>query len=83
MVNLDNLIKPAIPGGQPAFGPGGLGAAYSNPFGETGTQPKTSLFQLQAQPVSAVVETSNHDPWAPITNTSTATNQVSICRANC
>lgn len=53
LVNLDNLIKPAIPGGQPAFGGGGaLSAAYSNPFGETGTQPKTNLFQQQSQPVS-------------------------------
>lgn len=51
-MNLDNLIKPAIPGGgQSAFGPG---AAYSNPFGETGTQPKTNLFQQQTQPVGCL-----------------------------
>ena len=44
LVNLDNLIKPAVPNslGQPA-------AAY-NPFGDMPTQ-KTNLFQQQAQPV--------------------------------
>lgn len=59
LVNLDNLIKPTIPNSQTAFGgvgaaSGALGAAYSNPFGEssTGTQPKTNLFQQQTQPVS-------------------------------
>lgn len=58
LVNLDNLIKPANPVGQSAFGAGGaLSAAYSNPFGEstTGAQPKTNLFQQQTQPVSLVV----------------------------
>lgn len=58
LVNLDNLIKPAAPAPQSAFGAGALGAAYSNPFGETGAgagaggaHSKTNLFQQQAQPV--------------------------------
>lgn len=47
LVNLDNLIKPAVPslGQQPP--------AY-NPFGDM-PQQRTNLFQQQTQPVSIVL----------------------------
>lgn len=56
LVNLDNLIKPAVPTiGGSAFG-GSMAAAY-NPFGESNTQqPKQNLFQQQSQPVSGKVD---------------------------
>ncbi|KAJ6634439.1 Epsin-2, partial [Pseudolycoriella hygida] len=69
LVNLDNLIKPAVPslGQQPQ-------SAY-NPFGDM-PQQRTNLFQQQTQPVPSINQlkqspfpsTLNQDPWAPITN---------------
>lgn len=47
LVNLDNLIKPAVPQNTAA----GNAAAY-NPFSDTVIPPKTNLFQQQQPAVS-------------------------------
>lgn len=71
LVNLDNLIKPAVPSlGQQA--------AY-NPFGDM-PQQRTNLFQQQTQPVPSINQlkqspfpsTLNQDPWAPVTSNNAA-----------
>ncbi|KAG4078780.1 hypothetical protein HA402_015370 [Bradysia odoriphaga] len=73
LVNLDNLIKPAVPslGQQPQ-------AAY-NPFGDM-PQQRTNLFQQQTQPVPSINQlkqspfpsTLNQDPWAPVSSSNAA-----------
>lgn len=73
LVNLDNLIKPAVPslGQQPQ-------AAY-NPFGDM-PQQRTNLFQQQTQPVPSINQlkqspfpsTLNQDPWAPVSSNNSA-----------
>lgn len=53
LVNLDNLIKPAVPSlGQPPQ------SAY-NPFGDM-PQQRTNLFQQQTQPVHFIFPTQSY-----------------------
>ncbi|KAM7358980.1 epsin homolog lqf isoform 3-T3 [Cochliomyia hominivorax] len=79
LVNLDNLIKPAVPQNTTA----GNAAAY-NPFSDTVIPPKTNLFQQQQPAVPSINQlkqqsfqmTMNQDPWAPVNNTNVAASQL-------
>ncbi|KNC34292.1 hypothetical protein FF38_05961, partial [Lucilia cuprina] len=77
LVNLDNLIKPAVPQTT------ATNAAAYNPFSDTVIPPKTNLFQQQQPAVPSINQlkqqsfqmTINQDPWAPINNTNVAASQ--------
>ncbi|XP_059217166.1 epsin-1 isoform X3 [Stomoxys calcitrans] len=73
LVNLDNLIKPAVAQNT-------LNAAAYNPFSDTVIPPKPNLFQQQQPAVPSINQlkqqsfqmTINQDPWAPASNTTTS-----------
>ncbi|XP_005190810.1 epsin-2 isoform X5 [Musca domestica] len=73
LVNLDNLIKPAVPQNT-------TNAAAYNPFSDTVIPPKTNLFQQQQPAVPSINQlkqqsfqmTMQQDPWAPASNNITA-----------
>ncbi|XP_073839470.1 epsin homolog lqf isoform X10 [Musca autumnalis] len=78
LVNLDNLIKPAVPQNT-------TNAAAYNPFSDTVIPPKTNLFQQQQPAVPSINQlkqqsfqmTMQQDPWAPASNI-TASQQFSL-----
>uniref|UniRef100_A0A182JQ90 ENTH domain-containing protein n=1 Tax=Anopheles christyi TaxID=43041 RepID=A0A182JQ90_9DIPT len=81
LVNLDNLIKP-MPSGGGVAASATSSAAY-NPFGETGgagAPVQKNLFQQNQPQVPSINQlkqspfpvTLNQDPWAPVSNMTTA-----------
>ncbi|XP_075163859.1 epsin homolog lqf isoform X4 [Haematobia irritans] len=74
LVNLDNLIKPAVAQNITA------NAVAYNPFSDTVIPPKPNLFQQQQPAVPSINQlkqqsfqmTINQDPWAPASNAATS-----------
>uniref|UniRef100_A0A182M478 ENTH domain-containing protein n=1 Tax=Anopheles culicifacies TaxID=139723 RepID=A0A182M478_9DIPT len=92
LVNLDNLIKPMPSGGGVAASATST-SAY-NPFGETGgsgAPVQKNLFQQNQPQVPSINQlkqspfpvTLNQDPWAPVSNMTTAQHPVDEDEADC